>query len=219
MKKQSLSAFRRVGSILWAIAFLGATTVTHATTHVIQFGGSLRDTYSPGFLTVTIGDTIQWVGPFAAHPLSSLSVPSGANAFHQASGNTFSYPVSIAGSYTYKCDYHVSLGMEGSFIALATTGVQNIQTALQPNEFRLEQNFPNPFNPSTLISFDLPIQTFVSLKVYNLIGQEVATLVNEQMAAGKYSKTWNAASIPSGVYLYRLQTVSFSETKKLIVTK
>jgi plastocyanin len=219
MKTQFISAFRRTASIVWAIAFLGAVTVTHAATRVIQFGGALGDTYSPSTLTVSVGDTIQWVGSFGSHPLSSLSVPTGAKSFHQATGNVFSYPVSVAGAYTYKCDYHVSLGMDGSFVATTIAGVENNQTASQPNAFRLEQNYPNPFNPSTLISFDLPIQTFVSLKVYNLIGQEVATLVNEQIVAGRYSKTWNAGSMTSGVYFYRLQTASFSETKKLIITK
>jgi plastocyanin len=201
------------------IVFLGAATITHAGTHSIQFGDALGESYSPSSLNVFVGDTIQWVGTFAEHPLSSTSVPAGAKSFHQTSGSIFSYPVTSAGTYKYQCDFHASLGMVGSFVAITTAGVENQLAASLPNAFRLEQNFPNPFNPSTLISFDLPIQTFVTLKVYNLIGQEVAMLVNEQMAAGRYSKTWNAETMPSGVYLYRLQTASFSETRKLIVTK
>jgi hypothetical protein len=153
------------------------------------------------------------------HPLSSTSVPAGAQSFHQASGSVFSYPVTVTGMYLYQCDFHVSLGMTGSFNASAVTGIKSDRTSFQPDAFRLEQNYPNPFNPTTTISFDIPFQTYVSIKVYNLIGREVAALVSENMAAGSYSKTWNAASIPSGVYFYRLQTGSFTDTRKLVLLK
>jgi hypothetical protein len=88
-----------------------------------------------------------------------------------------------------------------------------------PSSYALEQNFPNPFNPSTEIRFSLPSANDVSLKVYNMIGQEVATLVNEFKPAGNYSVTLSAANLASGMYLYRLQTKGFSEVKKLILMK
>jgi hypothetical protein len=97
-----------------------------------------------------------------------------------------------------------------------------------PSEFWLFQNFPNPFNPKTVISYELPVMSRASLKVYDLLGREVATLVNEIKPAGSYSVGWNAQGMPSGVYFYRLSAVpsaggrngrpgSFTETKKLIL--
>jgi hypothetical protein len=97
------------------------------------------------------------------------------------------------------------------------TAVQ--ESDLQPKTFSLEQNYPNPFNPSTTISFSLPSNSFVSLKVFDVVGREVASLVSEQMSAGSHSKQWNANGMPSGIYFYRLRAGSFTETKKLILLK
>lgn len=97
--------------------------------------------------------------------------------------------------------------------------VRETQTNNGPEEFTLEQNYPNPFNPSTTISFYLPSKSFVSIKVFDVIGRVVATIVSQEMSAGKYSKQWNAANISSGIYFYRLQADSYSETKKLLLLK
>ena len=88
-----------------------------------------------------------------------------------------------------------------------------------PREFSLEQNFPNPFNPSTVISFKLPVSSFVLLKVYDLLGEEIATLANGLKQPGTYKVTWNAVGLASGVYLYRLEAGSFIETKKLLLVR
>jgi len=88
-----------------------------------------------------------------------------------------------------------------------------------PDHFVLSQNYPNPFNPSTTILFNLPSKSFVSLKIFDLIGREVATIVAEEMQAGNYTRQWNAKNIPSGVYFYRLQTRSYTETKKLVLLR
>ena len=85
-----------------------------------------------------------------------------------------------------------------------------------PNEYGLLQNYPNPFNPSTTISFSIPINSFVSLKVFDSIGSEVATIVNGELSAGNYTRQWNPTHIPSGVYFYRLQAGKFTITKKLV---
>ena len=88
-----------------------------------------------------------------------------------------------------------------------------------PVKTGLLQNYPNPFNPSTIISFTLPEKTFVSLKVFDILGKEAASIVSEEMPAGSYNRQWNAANISSGIYFYRLQTGSFTETKKMILLK
>jgi len=88
-----------------------------------------------------------------------------------------------------------------------------------PQSFTLYQNFPNPFNPNTAIKFTLPTNEFVSLIIYDILGKEINTLVNEELPAGNYTKTWNSINLSSGVYFYKLQAGSFSETKKMILTK
>ncbi|MDI6766959.1 MAG: T9SS type A sorting domain-containing protein, partial [Bacteroidota bacterium] len=88
-----------------------------------------------------------------------------------------------------------------------------------PERIILWQNYPNPFNPSTTIRFELPTESFVTLKVYNLLGKEVATLVNEAKKMGRYEFQWDATGYPSGLYFYRLTTNNFIQTKKLLLIK
>jgi len=88
-----------------------------------------------------------------------------------------------------------------------------------PLEFRLEQNFPNPFNPSTVIRYQLPVRSFVTLNVYNLLGQEMATLVNEMKQQGTYTVEWDASGFLSGVYFTRLVVADKTLTRKLVLIK
>ena len=88
-----------------------------------------------------------------------------------------------------------------------------------PSEYRLEQNYPNPFNPTTKVSFQLSVTSFSSLKIFDITGKEVATLVNEKLNAGTYSVEWNAGEYSSGVYFYRLQAGDFFDTKRMILLK
>lgn len=101
----------------------------------------------------------------------------------------------------------------------SATSVGEISEGNLPSSFALEQNYPNPFNPSTKIQFQIPEARFVRLKVYNLLGQEVATLVNEHLEAGRYRAEFDASKLPSGTYLYRLQAGNFTEVKKMAVVK
>jgi hypothetical protein len=82
-----------------------------------------------------------------------------------------------------------------------------------------EQNYPNPFNPSTTISWQLPVDAFVSLKVYDVLGNEVASLVNEEKPAGIYEVEFDASTLSSGTYFYRLEAGSFVQTRKMILLK
>jgi hypothetical protein len=97
------------------------------------------------------------------------------------------------------------------------TGVETPALADLPAAFELGQNYPNPFNPSTVIKFALPQAAHVTLTIYNLLGKEVAVLVDETLPAGRYEKQWEARGLPSGVYLYRLQAGSLMQTKKLVL--
>ena len=99
-----------------------------------------------------------------------------------------------------------------------TTEVLSSQNSIL-RDFRLDQNYRNPFNPSTTIRFSLPEAARVSLKIFTLLGEEVATLVSGDLQAGQHSARWDAAEIPSGVYFYRLQAGQFTETKKLVLLR
>jgi hypothetical protein len=88
-----------------------------------------------------------------------------------------------------------------------------------PEQVELLQNYPNPFNPSTRIGYRLHGREFVQLKVFDVLGREVATLVNETKGPGSHEATWNAASVASGVYLYRLQTATTSISKKMLLVR
>lgn len=104
------------------------------------------------------------------------------------------------------------------------TAVKDVSGDNRPTTFALGQNYPNPFNPNTQIAFELPSRSQVSLVVYNVLGRQVATLVNEQLSQGSYVAEWNGltssgAPVSSGVYFYRLHTDSFTQTKKMVLLK
>jgi hypothetical protein len=88
-----------------------------------------------------------------------------------------------------------------------------------PREFALRQNYPNPFNPVTKIGFELPTRSFVSLKVFDVLGREVANLVNEEKEPGKYTTAWDGRNAASGMYFYRLEADNFVSVKKLLLLK
>jgi glucuronoarabinoxylan endo-1,4-beta-xylanase len=104
------------------------------------------------------------------------------------------------------------------------TKVENAASQI-PVVFNLEQNYPNPFNPSTVIKYAVPYEAQVSIKVYNIAGQEVASLMNGTQASGSYQVSMNASNLPSGMYIYRMNAVSsdgkhqFSTTKKMMLLK
>jgi hypothetical protein len=91
--------------------------------------------------------------------------------------------------------------------------------SVTPADFALRQNYPNPFNPTTSISFSISKSSFVKLKIFDALGREIATLVNEELPAGTYSRQWNASGFSSGVYFYRLQAGDYTATKKLSLLK
>ncbi len=117
----------------------------------------------------------------------------------------------------------------GNWILKNNTIVTSLENLTFPVQFSLEQNYPNPFNPSTTIEYNLPQGGFVTLKVYNILGKEVATLVNEQIDAGKHKVDFDASGLNSGVYFYKLLVADlqgkdgkareFVETKKMILLK
>ncbi|MCX6168801.1 MAG: T9SS type A sorting domain-containing protein [Ignavibacteriales bacterium] len=95
----------------------------------------------------------------------------------------------------------------------------DVQEKILPEDFELSQNYPNPFNPVTTISYSIPKQSSVKLKIYDLLGNEIAVLINEEKSAGNYDVKFNGSSLPSGVYFYTLQAGDFYQTRKLVLLK
>ncbi|MBK7265151.1 MAG: T9SS type A sorting domain-containing protein [Ignavibacteriales bacterium] len=94
-----------------------------------------------------------------------------------------------------------------------------VEVELAPTTFTLDQNYPNPFNPTTIIRFSLPTSSVVTLNVYNTLGEKVVTLLNGQMESGYHQVSFDAANLPSGLYLYEIKAGEFSSIKKMILMK
>jgi hypothetical protein len=132
-------------------------------------------------------------------------------------GNTIS---SLTGIVYYSfSQYKFVPRTDADFVGVVLTDVAGRIGNDVPTVYELSQNYPNPFNPSTTIRYAIPRAGLTTLKVYNLLGQEVATLVNEFQAPGTYAARFNASSYPSGVYFFRIQSESFSAVKKMVLMK
>lgn len=135
--------------------------------------------------------------------LMRTGLPNAANVYSlklidgKLFAGTFAY-----GVYYYEQDI-IGIGNENNFVS----------------DFKLNQNYPNPFNPNTKISFSIPKSQFVSLKIFDMMGREVESLMNENKDAGNYNVNFDASAIAGGVYFYKIQTQEFSETKKMILVK
>ncbi|MBZ0201410.1 MAG: T9SS type A sorting domain-containing protein [Ignavibacteria bacterium] len=172
--------------------------------------------------------------------LSRRSKSFGMPGYHETFIERYVYDIGIStytycfyqpyGCYTYNLTGAVmnSLVYGDTSGASALVGIVNINNVI-PKEYFLSQNFPNPFNPQTKIKFSIPLLrgvtaeggrgVFVSLIIYDLLGREVATLVNEQLKPGTYEADWDASNFSSGVYFYKIVADEFTETKKMILMK
>ena len=112
-----------------------------------------------------------------------------------------------------------SLGVWRRPLSELVVSVDGTATSKVPTEHSLTQNYPNPFNPGTTIEFTLPKVGYVTLKVYNVLGEEVAALVVGDHAAGTFKATWDASGMPSGVYFYRLTAGEYVQTMKAVLMK
>ena len=108
------------------------------------------------------------------------------------------------------------VGAKGTVVEL---NIEENNNVLIPTMHTLLDNYPNPFNPTTLIEFSVPQATYTTLTVYDVLGREIQTLVNGVIKAGNHTAFFDAGDIPSGVYLYTIQSGTFSETKKMMLLK
>jgi hypothetical protein len=139
-----------------------------------------------------------------------ISIPMSAFPFNGHLFDMLNFQEGATGGRTWYLDEMRLVGIPLSVGQLSGT---------TPTAIALQQNFPNPFNPSTRIQFDLPGPDMVTLKVTNILGEEVATLAAGQLAGGRHEVEWNASGLASGVYIYQLKTSSAIETKKMLLLR
>ena len=142
------------------------------------------------------------------------------NYTFNVSDKLFNYNISLGQPLLNYSEYSLTAhpGDTGVDFNFTFTDVEQEQSNI-PDAFSLSQNFPNPFNPTTTIKYKLKETSKVQLEVFNVLGNEIETLINTQKPAGNYEVTWNAVNLPSGIYFYQLQTNSFTDTKKMVLLK
>lgn len=237
---KSHSGKRSIGASWWAsidtnaVAIDTTTDVWIVTKRVnISAGDSLRFFLSGG--SASYLDSVQiWLSILDSLPQTFILFPQyklGTVSFPP--GSTYglfvrkAYSLILAAGQTAWVGfrYYTSTGIDGYAVYLddVMIGSPNVgvtpTSSNIPDKFNLEQNYPNPFNPTTNIKFSLPKATNVQLIIYNSMGQEVKSLVNEYKNAGSYSVDFNASSLASGTYFYKLITSDFVETKKMTLVK
>jgi N-acetylneuraminic acid mutarotase len=184
---------------------------------------SIGDTLIDSVMVINAGNVNLIVNSVtSSHPLFSISPTSGvispdSNSQFYIQFRADTLPGRQQGVLVF---HHNGLTSPDSIIAKADviTGIVS-QDATIPRKFTLHQNYPNPFNPTTAIEFSIPKSEFVTLKIYNVLGEEVATPISERLSTGSYRYEWNASTLASGVYLYRLQAGDYVETRKMVLMK
>jgi hypothetical protein len=207
------------------------TNIQFSPTSPAYFTNMQADSSSFNYTTDNSGGVLIFPRPFSGDVLAPNYAASGSSLYPTGTGSAAGYFYISSGNGLIDQMRFQMMNSDQSQTLLeffvpvqfyygnvASVSVENANSSI-PASYSLSQNYPNPFNPSTSISFRLPSKSFVSLKVFDLIGREAATLVSEELSAGNHTKQWNANRMPSGVYFYRLQAGSFTETKKLVLLK
>ncbi len=209
--------------------FNGNGTVKETINQFLILGDPTQEAYSdvPAILTVT---TTQGGSPTATITVNVKS--NGTNVEGALVGINQNSEFKVSGYTNAQGNFEFSSSelINGFPVQAVVTGrnfvpyIQDIITNLTngttvPDNYELAQNFPNPFNPSTMIRFGIPQNSFVTLKIYDMLGREVATLVNDNLNAGTYDVDFNAVNLSSGVYFYRITTGEFTQIKKMTLIK
>jgi hypothetical protein len=154
---------------------------------------------------------------FPQFQISNSIISSGGNTI---SSTSYNFSSTVGESFIGKsvsAANQQQVGFWYVYQQITITGVDDEE--MLPTVFKLEQNYPNPFNPSTTIKFAVPERSNVLIKIYDILGSEVSTLVNEEKPAGTYELTWEAIGLSSGIYFYQLKAGEYVNTKKMLLIK
>ncbi|MFZ2323910.1 MAG: carboxypeptidase regulatory-like domain-containing protein [Ignavibacteriaceae bacterium] len=189
-----------------------------------QFGGEITGNIYTESGTTLSGTLITAVDSLNNVVSSSISVYNGNYSIPSLKNGNYTVRASKIGYTTSEYEEPVKIDLinnpvvNGVDFAIIATDAEEDENVV-PEYFKLFQNYPNPFNPATNIQFSIPQQSFVTLKVYDILGREVETLVNEQKTAGKYEVNFNASYLSSGVYFYSIKAGDFIQTRKMVLMK
>ena len=200
--------------ILLSYVFLISALSNAQTVHVV---GVKDFVFDPANVDIAVGDTVEWQWINGTHTTTSDST-TGQNVWDapiDAGHQVFRFVITAPGVHNYYCIYHPN--MLGTITATPVNGVDNETNPLE--KFQLSQNYPNPFNPTTSIQYAISSRQFITLKVYNLLGKEIATLVDEEKPAGEYKVEFNGNNLPSSIYFYELKAGNITQTKKMMLLK
>jgi plastocyanin len=199
------------------IALLALALSASATVHTVTVSNFQ---FSPSTVTITFGDTIIWTNQSGTHNVNHTGNPRLFRSGNPVSGNwTYQYPNPTettplpAGSYAYNCQQHPS-SMNGTVVVEQSDARQPDRAAV-PASPVLTQNFPNPFNSSTEIEFALPQAAHVKLSIFNVLGQNLRTLVDSDLSAGSHRLNFDASGLATGLYFYVLETPGATLTRKM----
>ncbi len=181
---------------------------------------------TPSGISFMYGDTLQG-SPYMEDYPDYLQPIAGSSLSAATYGNSLVAAVASSNTYLLGIPFetiHTKVNRDAVMTSILnslgiTTSIEKLVENVSPSAYSLEQNFPNPFNPTTYIRFTLLNNESASLTIFDVLGKKITTLVIKELSAGTYTVPWNASEFPSGIYFYRLQTKNFSETKKLILTK
>jgi hypothetical protein len=216
-------AFSIVISVLMVVASLNSQPDFNGTAP--GCGGSGCHTSQSGIVTAEVLSNFQVKitltgnsGNVAGELVNSSGVVVAVN--NSTSSNPFILTAPSAGTYTVNAGYRNPSRVWGTTSAVINvTGVDEELVGLKPESYALYSNYPNPFNPSTKIRYAISQSAFTILKVYSILGQEIATLVNEEKTPGVYEVNFDGLNLTSGTYIYKLQAGNFVDTKKMVLLK
>lgn len=187
--------------------------------YVFAFANYGTDLYIGGLYTTAAGQTVNGISRWDGSVYHAMGNPPGFSSGGSNVYGAFALTV-YNGGLVAGGIFSTAGGIGAGNVAMwdGLTAVKNVNGKV-PYNFKLDQNYPNPFNPSTKIGFALPKAGNVELKVYDILGKEVATLVNDFRQAGSYEITFDASKLTSGLYFYKLTTGSFSSVRKMMLVK
>lgn len=207
---------RMVKLALTAMAVTGIIFSIPQPAGAILYEVEIEDfSFIPSRLNINVGDMVEWRNrDNVSHTATSDDGIWDSGLL--ARDETFTYTFNTEGVFPYHCSLHPS--MVDTIVVGTPTGVDD-QTSSIPDRFEVSQNYPNPFNARTAIEYSLPRDSHVRIVIYNLLGQNIETLVDSDQNAGIHLVVWNASNVPTGVYFYRIEAGNFTQTRKMLLAK
>lgn len=207
---------RTVKLALIAMAVTGIILSISQPARAILYEVEIEDfSFVPGRLIINVGDMIEWRNrDNVAH--SATSDDGIWDSGLLSRDETFTYTFTLEGVYPYHCTPHPF--MVDTIVVGTPTGIDDQPSSI-PDQFELSQNYPNPFNARTAIEYSLPQDSHVRIVIYNLLGQNIKTLVDQSKPAGSHLALWDASNVPTGVYFYRIEAGEFTQTRKMLLAK